>query len=253
MSDARTPGPDTTFTGDAVGGWLQLPSPAVAEVIGSVGFDLVCVDTQHGLIGDDTVLGMLQALTATGTRSLVRVPGHGPEPVGRALDRGADGVIVPLVNTAEQASAAVAACRFPPDGGVRSFGPVRPSWRGGDPLAPGRCVVMVETTEAVRNLDAILGVEGVDAVFVGPSDLALAHGMPIAAQHDGGPGSAEYTDLLRGIFDRCAAAGVPAGIYCDTPEHVHRFRRLGATFAFLGAEQAMLRAAALDALSASRA
>lgn len=243
---------DPMFTADAVGGWLQLPSAAVAEVMGSVGFDVLCVDTQHGLIGDDVLLGMLQALTASGTRSLVRVPGHGAEPIGRALDRGADGVIVPLVDTAEQAAAAVAACRYPPDGGVRSFGPVRPSWLGRDPLAPGRCVVMVETATAVANLDAILGVEGVDAVFVGPSDLALAHGLPLAAQHEDGPGSAGYTELLGEVFGRCAAAGVPAGIYCDSPEHVQRFRRLGATFTFLAAEHGLLRAAATDALAASR-
>ena len=247
---ARTP--DPMFTGDAVGGWLQLPSPAVAEVIGTVGFDSVCVDTQHGLIGDDTVLGMLAALTASGTRSLVRVPQHGAEPIGRALDRGADAVIVPLVDTAEQAAAAVAACRYPPDGN-RSFGPVRPSWLGRDPLSSGRCVVMVETVAAVANLDEILGVDGVDAVFVGPSDLALAHGFPLRAQAPDGPRADEYADLVRGIFDRCAAAGVPAGIYCDSPEHVHRFRGLGATYTFLGAEHALLRAAASSALAASRA
>lgn len=245
-------GADPLLPADAVGGWLQLPSPVVAEVVGTVGFDAVCIDTQHGLIGDDTVLGMLQALTASGTRTLVRVPGHGAEPIGRALDRGADGVIVPLVDTAEQASAAVAACRFPPDGGVRSFGPIRPSWLGRDRLAPGRCVVMVETATAVTNLDAILGVEGVDAVFVGPSDLALAHGMPVAAQHDDGPRSAEYAGLLRDVFGRCAAAGVPAGIYCDSPADVRRFRALGATYTFLGAEHAFLRAALTAALAESR-
>jgi 4-hydroxy-2-oxoheptanedioate aldolase len=243
---------DPMFTGDAVGGWLQLPSPAVAEVMGAVGFDVICVDTQHGLIGDDTVLGMLQALTASGTRSLVRVPGHGAEPIGRALDRGADGVIVPLVDTAEQAAAAVAACRYPPDGGIRSFGPVRPSWLGRDPLAPGRCVVMVETVAAVADLEDILSVEGVDAVFVGPSDLALAHGFPLAAQDPGGPRSEEYGDLVRGITGRCAAAGVPVGAYCDSPAHVRRFRELGCTFAMLAAEHAILRAAAAEALGASR-
>lgn len=250
MSDARTP--DPLFTGDTVGGWLQLPSPAVAEVVGSVGFDLVCVDTQHGLIGDDTVLGMLQALTAAGTRSLVRVPGHGPEAIGRALDRGADGVLVPLVDTAGQAAAAVDACRYPP-AGHRSFGPVRPSWLGRDPLSSGRCVVMVETVAAVANLEEILAVEGVDAVFVGPSDLALAHGFELRAQAPGGPRCDEYGELVAAIFGRCAAAGVPAGVYCDSPAHARRFRELGATFTMLAAEHAVLRAALTEQLAAARA
>lgn len=242
---------DPLFTGDAVGGWLQLPSPAVAEIAGSVGFDLVCVDTQHGLIGDDTVLGMLQALSATGTPSLVRVPGHGAEGIGRALDRGADGVIVPLVDSAEQAAAAVAACRYPPDG-VRSFGPVRPSWQGRDRFAPPRTVVMVETVAAVANLADIVAVDGVAAVFVGPSDLALAHGLPLAAQGDGGPESDRHAELVSGITAVCAEAGVPVGIYCDSPAHVRRFRALGCTFTMLAAEQAILRSALAEKLADAR-
>ncbi|MEJ8280117.1 HpcH/HpaI aldolase family protein [Pseudonocardia spirodelae] len=243
---------DSLFTDGAVGGWLQLPSPAVAEIAGSVGFDLVCVDTQHGLIGDDTVLGMLQALSATGTRSLVRVPGHGGEAIGRALDRGADGVIVPLVDTAEQAAAAVAACRYPPEG-VRSFGPVRPSWHGRDPLAPGRAVVMVETVAAVANLADIVAVEGLAAVFIGPSDLALAHGFALAAQDEDGPDADRYAELVSGITAQCTAAGVPVGIYCDSPAHARRFRSLGATFTFLAAEQALLRATLAEKLADARA
>ncbi|WP_224388026.1 HpcH/HpaI aldolase/citrate lyase family protein [Pseudonocardia sp. ICBG1293] len=243
--------PDPLFTGDAVGGWLQLPSPAVAEIAGSVGFDLVCVDTQHGLIGDDTVLGMLQALSATGTPSLVRVPGHGAEAVGRALDRGADGVIVPLVDTAEQAAAAVAACRYPPDG-VRSFGPVRPSWRGGDVFAAPRTVVMVETVAAVANLAAIVAVDGLSAVFVGPSDLALAHGFALRAQDEDGPDADRYAELVAGITAQCARAGVPVGIYCDSPAHARRFRALGCTFTMLAAEQAILRSALAERLAGAR-
>ena len=91
---------------------------------------------------------MPQALSATGTPALVRVPEHGDAPIGRALDRGAAGVIVPLVDTAEQARAAVAACHYPP-AGVRSYGPTRVGWQGRDTGAPGLCVVMVETRAAV--------------------------------------------------------------------------------------------------------
>ncbi|TCK22965.1 HpcH/HpaI aldolase family protein [Pseudonocardia endophytica] len=235
------------FDSDLVGGWLQLPSPATAEVVGSVGFDMVVIDAQHGLIGEDALLGMLQALSATGTRALVRVPGHGDEPVAAALDRGADGVIVPLVNSAAEASAAVAACHYPPRG-RRSYGPTRLGWHGRDTAAPGRCVVMVETREAVEALEEILVVDGLDAIFVGPSDLALAHGMELAAQH----GDPEYDALLSRITDACRAAGVPAGIWCAGPENLHRYRSLGFTFFGLSAEHALLRAAATEALARSR-
>jgi 4-hydroxy-2-oxoheptanedioate aldolase len=238
---------DLRFDADLVGGWLQLPSPAVAEVVGAVGFDLVVIDAQHGLIGEDALLGMLQALSATGNRTLVRVPGHGDEPIAKALDRGADGVIVPLVNSADEASAAVAACHYPPRG-RRSYGVTRVGWQGGDTAAPGRCVVMIETREAVAALDAILAVEGLDAIFVGPSDLALAHGMELAAQH----GDAAYDELLSTITGAARAAGVPAGIWCAGPENLHRYRSLGFTFFGLSAEHSMLSTAATEALARSR-
>ena len=238
---------DLRFDADLVGGWLQLPSPATAEVVGSVGFDMVVIDAQHGLIGEDALLGMLQALSATGNRTVVRVPGHGDEPIAKALDRGADGVIVPLVNSAEEAAAAVAACHYPPRG-RRSYGPTRVGWHGRDTSAPGRCVVMVETREAVAALTDIVAVDGLDAIFVGPSDLALSHDMPLAAQH----GDPVYDELLSTITGTARDAGVPAGIWCAGPENLHRYRSLGFTFFGLSAEHALLRAAATDALARSR-
>lgn len=229
----------------AVGAWLQLPGSASAELVGSVGFDFVCVDQQHGLVGDDALLPMLQALAAAAAPALVRVTHNEPAAIGRALDRGAVGVIVPLVDTAEQARAAVAACRYPPDG-RRSYGPTRVGWRepGPDPL----CVVMVETVAAVAALPGILDVPGLDGIFVGPSDLALSAGLPLSAQ-DGDPA---FDDLLDTVFGACGAAGVPAGIYCASAGHARRFRARGATFTALLSEAAMLRAAAAAHLEAAR-
>lgn len=238
---------DLRFSGDLVGGWLQLPCAATAELIGSVGFDFVVIDTQHGPIGDDALLPMLQALSATGTHAVVRVPEHGEAPIGRALDRGAAGVIVPLVDTAEQAAAAVAACHYPPVG-VRSYGPTRLGWQGRAANAPGLCIVMIETVAAVAALPEILAVEGLDGVFVGPSDLALSHGYPLAAQH----GDPDYDALLSRITDACTDVGVPAGIWCAGPENLRRYRSLGFSFFGLSAEHAMLRTAAVTALERSR-
>jgi 4-hydroxy-2-oxoheptanedioate aldolase len=231
---------------NGVGGWLQLPGSATAELMGSVGFDFVCVDQQHGLIGDDALLPMLQALDATGTPTLVRVVANDAAAIGRALDRGAGGVVVPLVDSADDARRAAIACRYPPRGD-RSYGPLRAGWRPRPPEP--LCVVMVETAAAVAALADILAVDGVDAIFIGPSDLALNTGRPLEAQH----GDPDYDELVGSITAACRERGLPVGIYCATSAHVHRFRGLGCTFTVLSSDAAILRAAAGDQLAASRA
>jgi len=230
---------------DVVGGWLQLPGAATAELMGSAGFGFMCLDQQHGLIGDDAVLPMMQALAATGTPAIVRVPANEHAAIGRALDRGAAGVIVPLVGNAEEAAHAVAACHHPPRGS-RSYGPTRLAWAP-LPAAP-LSIVMIETLEAVERAPAIAAVDGLDAVFVGPSDLSLSAGLPFSAQLD----DATFADLLRRVVKSCRAHGLPAGIYCASPAHVHRFRELGFTFFALMSEAALLRAAAVQKLAESR-
>jgi 4-hydroxy-2-oxoheptanedioate aldolase len=236
---------DLRLDGDAVGAWLHLSGSASAELMGSVGFDFVCIDLQHGVIDDDAMLPMLQAVAATGTPSLVRVPMNAPEPICRVLDRGADGVVVPLVDSAEEAAAAVAACHHPPRG-IRSYGPVRDPWL--PPRPDPVCVVMVETTEAVAALPEILKVEGVDAIFIGPSDLALSAGMPVAAQH----GDPAYDDLVRSITEPCRAAGMPVGIFTASAEHAHRFRALGVTFVAGPSDAILLHEAAKEHLARCR-
>ena len=207
---------------NGIGGWLQLPGSATAELMGSVGFEFVCIDQQHGLIGDDALLPMLQALDATGTPTLVRVVANDAAAIGRA-DRGAGGVVVPLVDSADDARRAAVASPLPARGD-HSYGPTRTGWRArsSEPL----CVVMVETAAAVAALAEILAVDGVDAIFIGPSDLALNTGRPLEAQH----GDA-YDELVGSITAACRERGLPVGIYCATPAraplprpwlHVHR-------------------------------
>ncbi|MBV9919352.1 MAG: 2,4-dihydroxyhept-2-ene-1,7-dioic acid aldolase [Pseudonocardia sp.] len=236
---------DLKLDGDAVGAWLHLPGSAPAELIGSVGFDFVCIDLQHGVIDDVAVLPMLQAIAATGTPTMVRVQTNAPELICRALDRGADGVVVPLVDSADEAAAAVAACRYPPRG-VRSYGPVRAPWH--PPRAEPVCVVMVETPDAVAALPDILGVEGVGGVLIGPSDLALSHGMPVTAQH----GDGAYDALVRAIVELCRAAKTPVGIFTASPEHARRFRAVGVTFVAGPTDADLLRAAAVEHLARCR-
>jgi 4-hydroxy-2-oxoheptanedioate aldolase len=159
----------------AVGSWVLGPSGLGAEILGSAGFDFLLLDAQHGGVTWDNMLTVLQGMGTSPTTALVRVGWNNPELIMRALDLGATGVVVPMVSTPEEAARAAAATRYPPAGN-RSFGPVR------RPASPAQanenvlCLPMIETAEGLANLEAIVTTDGVDGVFVGPVDLALALG-----------------------------------------------------------------------------
>ena len=162
-------------------GWLSVSHGFTAEVMARQGFDALCVDLQHGTAEMRDVAPMLQAISQTDTVPVVRVPWNEPATIMKALDLGAYGIIVPLINTAEDAAKAVAACRYPPVG-MRSSGPVRAVHYGGaDYLAKANdeivVMAMIETKEGLDNLDAICATPGLDAVYIGPSDLSFALGL----------------------------------------------------------------------------
>jgi 4-hydroxy-2-oxoheptanedioate aldolase len=162
------------------GCWVALGDNVAAEIIGKAGYDWVILDTQHGSITWDDVLPVMQAFDLGGTRAIVRVGWNDPMQIMRAMDLGALGVIVPMVSTAAQARMAAEAIRYPPLGN-RSFGPVRnyyasPGSAAQEPL----CFVMIETAEAMENLEEIAATPGVDGLFVGPVDLALSLGFGAA-------------------------------------------------------------------------
>src|SRR5579864_7631127 len=164
-----------------LGGWASMPCGFGAEVLGRCGFDWVCIDTQHGIVGYDQAIPMLQGLSVSGTPAFIRVSWNSPGEIMKALDAGAQGVIIPMVNSREEAMKAVGACRYPPEG-FRSWGPTRAALGRADfnPATGNReaiCVVMVETVEALAQLDAVVATPGVDAVFVGPNDLAISNGL----------------------------------------------------------------------------
>lgn len=163
-------------------GWLSISHGFTAEVMARQGFDALCVDLQHGTSELSDVRPMLQAISQTDTVPFVRVAWNDPAPIMKALDLGAYGIIVPLVNTAEEAARAVAACRYPPVG-MRSSGPVRALHYGGADYqanADDEIIVMamVETKEGIENLDGICATPGLDAVYIGPADLSYALGLP---------------------------------------------------------------------------
>jgi 4-hydroxy-2-oxoheptanedioate aldolase len=235
-----------------LGGWCSIGNSFSAEFMGRSGFDWVCVDQQHGLVGPDALVPMIQALSMTRTASFVRVPWNEPAAIMRVLDAGAQGVIVPLVNTLADAEQAVAAARYPPDGG-RSWGPARPLQEidGYSPAIGNRRVIVavqIETVEAIANLDAILGVAGVDAVFVGPSDLALSAGwLPTLT-----PDRDEHRQLILGILATAHARGTVAGIYCGGPQMALEWRAAGFDMLAVTSDTIILKTGATGALRALR-
>jgi len=162
-------------------GWLSISHGFTAEMMARQGFDALCIDLQHGTSEANDVLPLLQAVSQTDAVPVVRVAWNDPAPIMRALDLGAYGVIVPLVNTAEEAAMAVAACRYPPVG-IRSSGPIRATHYGGSNYfteADKEILVMamIETKEGLANLESICATPGLDAVYIGPADLSFALGM----------------------------------------------------------------------------
>jgi 4-hydroxy-2-oxoheptanedioate aldolase len=196
-----------------VGAWLSLPNSFSAELMAQQGFDWLTIDMQHGLIDYADAVHLLQAISTTAVTPFVRVPWNDPATIMKVLDAGAYGVVVPLVNNREEAERAVGACRYPPLG-YRSSGPIRASVYGGrDYLLHAHeeivVAVMIETKDGIANLDEILSVDGVDAVYIGPSDLSLALGMPARMDN---PDPEHVATVLR-IRDACKRHNVVAGIH----------------------------------------
>jgi len=234
----------------ALGGWCVVPGSFTAEVMARAGFDWVCIDIQHGLMGEQDMLGMLQGVATAGVPSMVRVPPNDPGWIMKALDAGAAGVVVPMVNSPEQAEAAAGACRYPPDG-YRSWGPTRVSLGVPEysPELANRsvvCAVMVETVPALDRLDEIVAVKGVDAVFIGPSDFAVSMGFPPRSDEP------EHRRRLEAVPAVCQAHGVIAGIACGSSELAARWKQAGYTMLALPSDMVLLRRGAAEMLDAMR-
>jgi 4-hydroxy-2-oxoheptanedioate aldolase len=198
--------------GVALGAWMFLREPVLAEAASKGGYDYVCIDLQHGLCGFEHVDAHLAAVCLGGAAPIVRVPWNESWMIGRALDAGALGVIVPMVNSAAEAARAVAACRYAPTG-ERSFGPIGAMARHQGHVrsanADVMCIVMIETVQAVEQVEEIVAVPGVDAVYVGPSDLSLTMGLPPASDQQ----DPAFHEALARIVAACDRHGVIPGIH----------------------------------------
>jgi 4-hydroxy-2-oxoheptanedioate aldolase len=237
-----------------LGYWSVLDSPVSTEWLAHVGWDYIALDLQHGLIGYSGMVAGLTAIDASGSAvGLVRVEANDATAIGRALDAGAAGVIVPMVNNAEEAAKAVAAATYPPKG-VRSYGPMRSQLRIGPlPADADRDTVllaMIETPDGLANVEEICGVPGLDGVYVGPSDLRLAIGG--ASSQDPAVDD-EFEAALSRVREAAAAQQIAAAIH--TPDGATAARRLaeGFTVATVASDLVHLKIASAAHLKAATA
>lgn len=240
-----------------IGYWVVLDAPAATERIARAGYDYVTLDGQHGQLAFRGLLDGLTAIDAggalgNGTVGLVRVEANHPTPICRALDAGAVGVIVPLVNTPEEAALAVQAARYPP-AGIRSYGPGRAVLRVGPAPADANetiaVIAMIETAAGLENVAGICATPGLDGIYVGPSDLGLA----VGARFPGDPEASEvFEEALVTIAAAAEKAGVAAGIHCRDGASVRQRLTEGYTFASVASDLNHIEAIAADHLAAAR-
>lgn len=236
-------------------GWLSIGNPFTAEIMAAQGYDAISVDWQHGALDYSALLPMFQAMRASGVVIGARVPWLDPAAIMKALDAGAMQIICPMINSAEQAAQFVSYLRYPPDG-QRSFGPTRAAFAQGADIhseANAKIVgwAMVETKEAMDNLDAIAATPGLDGIYVGPADLTFS-------LHDGKypPGfdreEPEMIAVLQTIAQTCSKYGIRAALHCGTAEYAARAIGWGYSMTTVSGNSRLLAGAATASVKAFR-
>jgi len=235
----NTPFADRVRGGETVyGGWLAIGSPVSARAIAAAGLDYVAIDLQHGQATEHDLPAMTTAIRLAGATPIARVRHASMADIGRALDLGCEGVIVPNVESADQAREVAGACQYPPDG-YRSAGGVLAS--AGQPL----CIVMVESEHAMSQLAATLRQPGVDGIYVGPRDLSYSLGCALD------PHDPVLRPALEKIWTACAAAGKPVGVHAMDGETARLYRDNGCRLVTVVADTAALSRAAASSLAAA--
>ena len=236
------------------GTWATLADPAVCAILASIGFEWVVVDGEHCPFNPETLRNMLWVLRERGVVSIVRVRANDETIVKQVLDWGAEGIMFPLIRTADEARRAVAACRYPP-AGVRGFNPRDASNFYFDvehymATANDRilAILQIEHSDAVNNLDDILAVPGVDALLIGPADLSFSLGAPRQFQHP------SVQAAINTTIHKARAAGVPIGMFWrDTVEGYKAYLERGLTFIPLGVDYEFIKTEGAELLNKMRA
>lgn len=222
--------------GHIVNGYCAIPCAFSAELYARQGYDAVTLDLQHGLIGYDTAVPMLQALSSTGVLPLVRLSWLDPGLIMKVLDSGALGVTCPMINTAADAERLVRYSSYPPRG-ERSLGPIRAgAIYGKDYAARANSAIsilaMIETAEAVENVDKIAAVDGITGIYIGPGDLAVSMGKPVQL----GDFHPDVDAAIERVLQACTSRKIVAGIFAPTPEHAWRLVQRGFNFVTLSSD-----------------
>lgn len=238
--------------GAAVNGWLAIPNAFSAETMAHQGWDSLTIDLQHGVVDYQAAVDMLIAISTTDTVPVVRIPWLDPGILMKVLDAGAYGVICPMINSATDAEKLVASTHYPPRG-TRSFGPIRAFLYAGQdyPLHANDTIVtfaMIETRQGLDNLEEILRVDGIEAIYIGPSDLSLALGCKPAFDAVEPP-VAEAIDY---ILAKCKERGIVAGIHNGSPEYALKRIAQGFRFVTIASDARLMAAGAQQVLGVMR-
>jgi len=238
-----------------INGWLSTSSPFVAEIMAAQGYDSLTIDLQHGFVGYEAAAAMLQAMRASGVTPMVRAPWLDPGDIMKALDAGAYGIICPMINTAQEAARLVSYMRYPPNG-VRSFGPTRVTFSAGADYGQQAdqevlCLAMIETAEAMKNLDAIVATKGLDGVYIGPADLTLGlTGRKYPTGFD--RQEPEMVEAIQSVLKAAHKAGIRAAIHCGTPDYAAKVVGWGFDLVTISNDVRLLAGAAQASVTAAR-
>jgi 4-hydroxy-2-oxoheptanedioate aldolase len=239
----------------SLNGWCSIGNPFTAEIMAAQGFDSITVDMQHGALDYSDLLPMLQAMRASGATLMARVAWLDPSHVMKALDAGCEGVICPMVSTADEAARLVSYMRYPPDG-TRSFGPTRAVFAHGEGYADSAnatvmAFAMIETAEGLANLESIVATPGLSGIYVGPSDLTLsvsAGNLPPGLDRE----EPEMQAHLQAIAVACQRQGRIAAIHCGTAGYAAKAIGWGYRMVTIGGDVRYLSAGAAEAVAAFR-
>jgi 4-hydroxy-2-oxoheptanedioate aldolase len=239
----------------AINGWLSTSSLFVAEIMAAQGYDALTIDCQHGFVSYESAAGMLQAMRASGVVPMVRVPWLDPGDIMKALDAGAYGIICPMINNRAEAKRLVSYMRYPPHG-VRSFGPTRALFAAGADYGQRAdtevlAFAMIETAEAMKNLDEIVSTPGLDGVYIGPADLTLGlTGRKYPTGFD--RQEPEMIDAIQTILKTAKAAGIRAGLHNGTPEYAAKAVGWGFDLVTISNDVRLLASAAQHSVAKAR-
>jgi 4-hydroxy-2-oxoheptanedioate aldolase len=239
------------LSGELMVGTFGVLSPAALEVMGSAGFDFVCLDAEHSPLDRGTLEHLIRAAEIAKMPPMVRVPGHSPEAIAGALDSGAQAILVPRVNNASEAAAVVSAFRYPPQG-KRGAGPGRSTLYGAavmEYVAKANesllLAVQVESAEAVENIESIIKVEGIDLIFIGPGDLSISLGLTRAEDQK------KLTAVIRHVVSVCRTAAMPVGLFRFSPADLDSWLAAGVTFFIIASDGIFLASGAASCAKAA--